>query len=77
MNTYCDKDNGMNPSFQSEVRVVTGGTRNYNDLNNKPMINGVELNGNKTDEQLNIIAITNEEIERLLKTFAKGGIRSG
>lgn len=36
-----------------------GGTSNYNDLSNKPSINGVTLSGNKTSEDLNI---TNVEI---------------
>ena len=31
-----------------------GGTNNYNDLTNKPQINGVELQGNKTTSNLNI-----------------------
>lgn len=31
-----------------------GGTSDYNDLNNKPSINGVELSGNKTSVQLGI-----------------------
>ena len=31
-----------------------GGTSNYNDLTNKPQINGVELQGNKTTSNLNI-----------------------
>ena len=31
-----------------------GGTTNYNELSNKPSINGVELNGNKTLTQLGI-----------------------
>ena len=31
-----------------------GGTTNYNDLTNKPQINGVELQGNKTTSNLNI-----------------------
>lgn len=31
-----------------------GGTSNYNDLSNKPKINGVELTGNKTSAELNI-----------------------
>lgn len=34
----------------------SGGTTNYNDLENKPQINGVELSGNVTSEQLGIIA---------------------
>lgn len=32
----------------------TRGTTNYNDLANKPQINGVELNGNKTSADLDI-----------------------
>lgn len=42
---------------------------NYEQLSNKPRINGVELTGNKTTAQLRIqetVAITNEEIEALL-----------
>ena len=31
-----------------------GGTSNYNDISNKPSINGVTLSGNKTSEELNI-----------------------
>lgn len=31
-----------------------GGTSNYNDLSNKPSINGVTLSGNKTSEDLGI-----------------------
>lgn len=34
----------------------SGGTTDYNDLTNKPSINGVELKGNVTSEQLGIIA---------------------
>lgn len=33
-----------------------GGTTNYNNLNNKPSINGVTLTGNKTTQELNITA---------------------
>lgn len=33
-----------------------GGTSNYNDLSNKPSINGVTLSGNKTSGDLNITA---------------------
>ena len=44
----------------------TGGTKNYNDLNNKPKIEGVELIGDKTFEELNLSSLTNTEIEDLL-----------
>lgn len=33
-----------------------GGTSNYNQLSNKPQVNGVELSGNKTSSQLGITA---------------------
>lgn len=33
-----------------------GGTNNYNQLSNKPQVNGVELSGNKTSTQLGITA---------------------
>ena len=46
--------------------INNGGTKNYNDLNNKPMIEGVELVGNKTYEELNLSSLTNTEIEELL-----------
>lgn len=36
----------------------TGGTTNYNDLENKPKINGVTLTGNKTSADLSISAET-------------------
>lgn len=35
--------------------VVNATSNNYNDLANKPSINGVALAGNKTSEELNII----------------------
>lgn len=38
----------------------------YNDLTNKPSIEGVTLTGNKTYADLNLQAITNNEIEDLL-----------
>lgn len=57
--------------FKSEIRPVfsVGGSSNYEDMINKPKINGVELVGNKTNEDLNISAISNGEIEDLLNSF--------
>lgn len=46
--------------------INNGGTKNYNELNNKPSIEGVELVGNKTYEELNLSSLTNTEIEDLL-----------
>lgn len=43
----------------------SGGTTNYNDLANKPQINGVELSGNKTSDDLGISGMTEEQKEQL------------
>ena len=76
MNTYCygpDKVISsactMELKFNTEIKPVVGGVRDYAQLENRPMINGVELLGNKTNEELLITAITNDEIEQLLKAF--------
>lgn len=42
------------------------GTMDYERLSNKPMIEGVELEGDKTFEDLNLHTLTNEELEALL-----------
>ena len=47
----------------------TGGTSNYPELANKPRINGVELVGNKTSEDLGIEPGITEEI--LTQTIAQ------
>ena len=41
------------------------GTDDYNLLKNRPMIEGVELTGNKTFEALNLQPITNSYIDSL------------
>lgn len=48
--------------FTTSQKQMTGGmgvvnatSNNYNDLANKPQINGVTLVGNKTSEELNIV----------------------
>lgn len=77
MRTYCGCDNGpvgsdekIELQFDDKiVPVIGGGSNDYNDLNNKPSINGVQLVGNKTNEELLIKAISNSEIEDLLKNF--------
>lgn len=38
----------------------SGGTSNYNDLKNKPSINGITLEGNKTTEDLNINSLPDQ-----------------
>ena len=43
-----------------------GGTRDYNRLVNKPQINGVELVGNKSFEDLGEQTITNVELQSII-----------
>lgn len=49
----------------------SGGTTNYNDLDNKPSINGVSLSGNKTSEDLKLSASVSQATETVL-----GGIKA-
>lgn len=52
------------------------GTNNYNQLNNKPQINSVTLQDNKTAKQLGLQeemeSLTNLEIEEILSNFIGG-----
>lgn len=45
---------------------LIGGTRDYKDLINKPSIETVELEDDKTFEDLNLSRITNTELENML-----------
>lgn len=45
---------GINQEASNRLRVSSGGVSNYNDLTNKPSINGVTLTGNKTTSDLSI-----------------------
>lgn len=66
MNTYCE--GGANPTtLESCVKVMTGEATDYNNLRNKPRINGVELVGDKTNEEILIQSISNEDLEKILK----------
>lgn len=49
--------------------VATGGSimvTDYSRLTNKPMIEGVVLDGNKTFEDLHLNVLTNSELEAIL-----------
>ena len=76
MDTYCygpgesiSSPCSMDLKFKTEIKpVIGGGTSDYNSLLNKPSINGITLEGNKTTEDLMLVlSITNEEIDELLK----------
>lgn len=43
------------------------GTGRYEELLNLPSLNGIEIIGDKSDEDYGIIAITNTELEKILK----------
>lgn len=51
----------------SEERIVTSGTSDYGKLKNKPHLNGVELVGDKSLEDVGLVALSNSELEKLLK----------
>lgn len=53
--------------FGTDIRPVFGNGFDYNHAENKPRINGVELSGDKTNEELNIQSISNEDIENIIK----------
>lgn len=74
MRTYCGCDTNVDPDERMDLKwetkivpvIQTGGSSNYNDLSNKPSINGVELVGNKTSEELMIKSISNVDLEAIL-----------
>lgn len=67
--TFKDAPSKISVKFESKIVPVIGSSFDYSLLDNKPQINGVVLQGNKSNEDLNINSISNEEIERILKTF--------
>lgn len=54
-----------------------GGTTNYNDLENKPQINGVELIGNKTNIDLKIANPTQEQVSEAVNNYLRENPVSG
>lgn len=49
-----------------DVGGVIATSNDYNLLYNKPQIEGVTLEGNKSFEELTLVSLTNAEIEQLL-----------
>lgn len=65
---FSDDRMTFTPKFGQDIRpVFGGGTTDYEDLTNKPRINGVVLQGDKTNEELKIESISNSELELILK----------
>ena len=52
--------------IDTDIELETNGTNDYNDLVNKPSINGVELVGDKTTEELDILPLTTAEIDEFM-----------
>lgn len=82
--------NGQSDGTESEdlemeledVFVMSGGTGNYNDLENKPRINSVELNGNKTSHDLGLVSTTDLQTalanyQLLLTVTGHGSLNNG
>ena len=46
--------NMLEMELSGQIPSTIGGTTNYNELSNKPKINGIELKGNKTAKELGI-----------------------
>lgn len=62
-----DLDSNDSPlSLKIENRSEEGGTTNYNRLSNKPSIEGVILQGDKTFDDLGLSRVTEQEIDRML-----------
>lgn len=79
---FGEKDTSFETTFSetTKVPVAVGGTNNYDELENKPKINSVELSGNLTLDELEIQPkgdyVTNNtldtELEELVETFNRG-----
>ncbi|MCR4554143.1 MAG: hypothetical protein K5752_04410 [Succinivibrionaceae bacterium] len=54
--------------IETDIELSTSGTNDYNDLINKPSINGIELIGDKTPEELDILPLTNAEIDEFMNS---------
>lgn len=54
--------------IETDIELETNGTNDYNDLINKPSINGVELVGDKTTQDLDILPLTNAEIDEFMNS---------
>ena len=53
--------------IDTQIYTPGAGSNDYNDLINKPSIEGVELVGDKTLEELGVEALTPQEIDELLR----------
>lgn len=61
-------------SFKKSNGSGSGGTSNYNELENKPQINGITLSGNKTSSDLGITSESLEPVESIPSGASVGEI---
>ena len=54
--------------IDTDIELSANGTNDYNDLANKPSIEGVELIGDKTLEELGVEALTPQEIDAIINS---------
>ena len=53
-------------NLRGTMNIPNNGTKDYNELDNKPQIEGVTLEGNKTFEELTLIGLDNIEIYNIV-----------
>ena len=71
INTNSSIDTDIQTSdgeIDTDIELSAGGTNDYNDLVNKPSIEGVELVGDKTLEELGVEALTPQEIDAIINS---------
>lgn len=67
INVYAEDAEYLVNVMEESIAVVAVGS--YNDLNDKPQINDVELIGNKTFEELGAESLTNIDIENIINSI--------
>lgn len=67
LDIILDEQNSIDAEIENSDIVPTGTTTDYEKLNNKPKIEGVELVDNRSFEDLGMKSLTNSELENLLK----------
>lgn len=63
-----------NGNLSGNISMPDGGEKNYERLSHKPRINGVELIGDKSIEEIGVETMTNMEIKSIFDNVFKGGL---
>lgn len=69
--SLCQQTQRINGNLNSQDIKIKGSVKqtsiiNYNNLYNKPAIEGVVLEGNKTFEELNLVPLSNADLAQIL-----------